>query len=95
MPIMVAASSIAPATGAARTTTVLAGAHAADPCAPSPSSRAARAGAHRLRAAVAALHEGAFGDLSWVEERPLAEGARAFQDLHEGKTAAAKVVLRP
>jgi alcohol dehydrogenase len=48
-----------------------------------------------LRAAVAALHEGAFGDLSWVEERPLAEGARAFQDLHEGKTAAAKVVLRP
>jgi len=48
-----------------------------------------------LRAAVAALHEGAFGDLAWVEERPLAEGARAFRDLHEGRTASAKIVLRP
>ena len=48
-----------------------------------------------LRATVALLHEGAFGDLAWVEERPLAEGARAFRDLHEGRTAAAKVLLRP
>jgi len=48
-----------------------------------------------LRATVAFLHEGAFGDLAWVEERPLAEGARAFRDLHEGRTAAAKVLLRP
>lgn len=48
-----------------------------------------------LRATVAALHAGAFGDLAWVEERPLAEGARAFRDLHEGRTAAAKVLLRP
>ena len=48
-----------------------------------------------LRAAVAALHEGAFGDLAWVEERPLSEGARAFRDLHEGRTASAKIVLRP
>ena len=48
-----------------------------------------------LRAAVAALHGGAFGDLAWVEERPLSEGARAFRDLHEGRTAAAKILLRP
>jgi threonine dehydrogenase-like Zn-dependent dehydrogenase len=48
-----------------------------------------------LRAAALALHEGAFGDLAWVEERPLSEGAQAFRDLHEGRTAAAKVVLLP
>ena len=48
-----------------------------------------------LRAAALALHEGAFGDLAWVEERPLAEGAAAFRDLHEGRSAAAKIVLLP
>src|SRR5690242_18898310 len=48
-----------------------------------------------LRAAVRALHEGVFGNLGWVEERPLAEGAAAFRDLHEGRCAAAKIVLRP
>ncbi len=48
-----------------------------------------------LRATVVALHGGTFGDLAWVEERPLAEGARAFEDLDQGKTAAAKIVLRP
>ena len=48
-----------------------------------------------LRAAARALHDGAFGDLAWVEERPLADGARAFADLHAGRSAAAKIVLRP
>jgi alcohol dehydrogenase len=48
-----------------------------------------------LRAAASALHEGAFGDLAWVEERPLAEGARAFSDLDAGRTPAAKILLRP
>lgn len=48
-----------------------------------------------LRATVAALHEGVFGDLDWVEERSLAEGPRAFEDLDQGRTAAAKIVLRP
>ena len=48
-----------------------------------------------LRAAALALHEGAFGDLDWVEERPLADGPAAFRDLHEGRCAAAKIVLRP
>jgi 2-desacetyl-2-hydroxyethyl bacteriochlorophyllide A dehydrogenase len=48
-----------------------------------------------LRATVAALHDGAFGDLAWVEERPLADGAAAFRDLAAGRSAAAKIVLRP
>ena len=48
-----------------------------------------------LRAAATALHEGAFGDLAWVEERPLAEGPRAFRDLDQGRAAAAKIILRP
>jgi threonine dehydrogenase-like Zn-dependent dehydrogenase len=48
-----------------------------------------------LRAAAHALHDGAFGDLAWVDERPLAHGAAAFRDLHEGRSAAAKIVLRP
>jgi threonine dehydrogenase-like Zn-dependent dehydrogenase len=48
-----------------------------------------------LRATVRALHEGAFGDLTWVEERSLAEGARAFEELDRGRLAAAKVLLIP
>lgn len=48
-----------------------------------------------LRAAVAALDGGVLGDLAWVEERPLAEGAAAFRDLAAGRSAAAKIVLRP
>ena len=48
-----------------------------------------------LRATVAALHGDAFGDCSWVEARALADGAAAFADLHEGKSASAKIVLLP
>ena len=48
-----------------------------------------------LRATVAALYNDVFGDLAWVEERRLDDGAAAFADLHHGRTAAAKVVLRP
>jgi alcohol dehydrogenase len=48
-----------------------------------------------VRAAVRALADGAFGDLGWVEERPLSEGAAAFRDLAKGRAAAAKIVLRP
>ncbi len=48
-----------------------------------------------LRATVAALDAGTFGDLAWVEERPLAQGAAAFRDLAAGRAAAAKIVLRP
>jgi 2-desacetyl-2-hydroxyethyl bacteriochlorophyllide A dehydrogenase len=48
-----------------------------------------------LQATVAALARGVFGDLSWVARRSLADGAEAFQDLHHGRQAAAKVVLEP
>ena len=48
-----------------------------------------------LRATVAALHAGVFGDLAWVEERPMVQGQRTFQDLDEGHTASAKIILRP
>ncbi len=48
-----------------------------------------------LRATVDALHRGLFGDLSWVEQRPLSEGQQAFVDLHEGRSASAKLVLLP
>ena len=48
-----------------------------------------------LRATVDALARGAFGDLSWVEERPLDAGQQAFLDLDQGRCASAKVLLRP
>jgi alcohol dehydrogenase len=48
-----------------------------------------------LRATVAALARGAFGDLSWVERRALDDAPRAFDDLHQGRLATAKVVLEP
>jgi 2-desacetyl-2-hydroxyethyl bacteriochlorophyllide A dehydrogenase len=48
-----------------------------------------------LRATVAALARGTFGDLSWVEERPLTDGAQAFIDLDRGRCASAKVLLVP
>jgi threonine dehydrogenase-like Zn-dependent dehydrogenase len=48
-----------------------------------------------LRATVAALAAGAFGDLAWVEERRLGDGAAAFADLDAGRSAAAKILLRP
>jgi alcohol dehydrogenase len=48
-----------------------------------------------LRATVDALHRGVFGDLAWVEERSLAAGPQAFVDLDQGKSASAKIVLRP
>ena len=48
-----------------------------------------------LRATVAGLHRGVFGDLAWVEERRLQDGAQAFVDLDNGRCGAAKIVLRP
>ena len=48
-----------------------------------------------LRATVKKLHSGAFGDLGWVEKRSLGDGARAFDDLLHGRTAAPKIVLCP
>jgi alcohol dehydrogenase len=48
-----------------------------------------------LRMTVKALHAGVFGDLDWVEMRPLADGAAAFADLDGGRSGAAKIVLQP
>jgi threonine dehydrogenase-like Zn-dependent dehydrogenase len=48
-----------------------------------------------FRATVDALAGGMFGGLEWVETRPLAEGARAFDDLEKERTPAAKIVLVP
>ena len=48
-----------------------------------------------LRATVAALDRGELGDLSWVEERSLAQGPQAFLDLASGASAAPKILLRP
>ncbi len=48
-----------------------------------------------LRASLAALHDGRLGTLDWIEERPLADGGKAFHDLDAGLTPAAKIVLRP
>jgi alcohol dehydrogenase len=48
-----------------------------------------------MRATVAALARGVFGDLSWVQRRPLSQAPQAFDDLHQGRLAAAKVVLEP
>ena len=46
-----------------------------------------------LRGTLSKLHAGALGALEWLEQRPLAQGARAFADLLAGDCAAAKVVL--
>jgi len=48
-----------------------------------------------MRAAVQVITDGMLGDLTWVETRPLADGAQAFDDLHNGRSAAAKIVLIP
>ena len=47
-----------------------------------------------LRVTLNKLHRGALGDLKWIEQRPLADGASAFKELLAGDCAAAKVVLR-
>jgi len=48
-----------------------------------------------LQATVNLLARHAFGNLAWVETRSLDDGPQAFNDLHAGKTAAAKVLLKP
>jgi D-arabinose 1-dehydrogenase-like Zn-dependent alcohol dehydrogenase len=47
-----------------------------------------------LRATLKKLHSGALGDLGWIEQRPLAAGAQAFDELLQGRCAAPKIVLQ-
>lgn len=46
-----------------------------------------------LRVTLSKLHSGALGDLGWIENRALSDGAQAFSELLDGKCAAPKVVL--
>ena len=46
-----------------------------------------------FRDTAAAIFEGRFGDFAWVEHRGLDDGAQAFDDLLNGRVAAAKIVL--
>ena len=48
-----------------------------------------------LKATVNYLDQGVFGNLEWVEKRSLDDGAKAFDDLHQGKSGSAKVLLKP
>ena len=48
-----------------------------------------------VKATVKALYSGSLGSLDWIEQRPLSEGANAFDDLANGRTSAAKIVLVP
>ncbi|MEM7440646.1 MAG: alcohol dehydrogenase catalytic domain-containing protein [Pseudomonadota bacterium] len=48
-----------------------------------------------FRETAAGIFDGRFGDLSWAEDRALADGGQAFQDIHDGKVAAPKIVLHP
>ncbi|MCP4933175.1 MAG: alcohol dehydrogenase catalytic domain-containing protein [bacterium] len=48
-----------------------------------------------FQAALSALYTGALGISNWFEERPLSEGISAFDDLQNGRSNAAKIVLRP
>jgi len=47
-----------------------------------------------LHAALGLLTRGALGSLDWIERRPLADGAAAFEDIDAGR-AAPKIVLQP
>lgn len=47
-----------------------------------------------MRVTLDKLYSGALGDLSWLEQRPLADGATAFRELLEGKCSAPKIVLQ-
>ncbi|MBT0956057.1 alcohol dehydrogenase catalytic domain-containing protein [Alphaproteobacteria bacterium KMM 3653] len=51
--------------------------------------------AQDFRSTSEAIFDGRLGPLDWAEERPLAQGSAAFQDLRAGRVAAPKIVLDP
>jgi len=48
-----------------------------------------------FHATAQAIFAGRMGDFSWIDRRPLSDGAQAFKDLDNAAVAAAKVVLVP
>jgi len=48
-----------------------------------------------LQNTVRYLDHGVFGACDWVDRRPLDEGPAAFSDLHHGRSASAKILLKP
>jgi len=46
-----------------------------------------------FRTTVEVLHSGALGNLNWAQQWSLADGGQAFQKLHAGEIASAKIVL--
>ena len=48
-----------------------------------------------MLASIDMLYQQRLGNLDWVEVRPMSAGGQAFSDLHNGKVAAAKIVLQP
>ncbi len=46
-----------------------------------------------IKKALAKLHSGALGNLEWMHQMPLEDGAKAFSDLLAGRSAAPKVIL--
>lgn len=48
-----------------------------------------------LQTTVNYLNRGVFGACKWVDRRPLEQGPTAFDDLHHGRSASAKILLKP
>jgi L-gulonate 5-dehydrogenase len=51
--------------------------------------------AQDFRDTAAAIFDGRLGLLNWTEQRPLSDGAAAFNDIRAGRTAAPKIILNP
>ena len=51
--------------------------------------------AYDFVAAARKIANGAIQPLNWVDERPLSDGAAAFQELIDGRVASPKIILRP
>ncbi len=48
-----------------------------------------------FRVTVNKIARGDFGNLDWIDERPLAAGSQAFEELIQGQVASPKIILRP
>lgn len=51
--------------------------------------------AQDFRDTAQAIFDGRLGPLDWIDERPLADGSKAFLDLKMGLVAAPKIILSP